>query len=180
MSIGPIPRHNCHAIGCITPVPPQMLPSMGRLFYAHAARVIFWLAVGLLLVGLYSGCTVDHAGLDLQPSPVLTRGASDAGVLSLPVIDSGISVAVDVQAPTAPDGGESGSTSTDGGTTSVMDGGIEVSPHDAVPPSECPISPTRSLTPCTATTAVCRYYDTGAPVLMSGCTAEGFLCVIHC
>ena len=154
---------------------------MLRLTFARVAFAVACLVTLVTWLSLLPGCSVDSQGLDQPQSAVLSRGAPDTGMTEVVTptdsVDAGNGdTGIGPVAP--PD-----ATPKIGQDTSVSDGGVDADiAHDSgpTPPSECPISGNRSLSPCTATTQLCRYYDTGAPVLMVGCTAEGRLCVKSC
>lgn len=157
------------------------------IFARAAFLLLSFVTIVLWLSFLLSGCSVDAAGLN-EPASILARGQVDTGVTEVVTptdsADAGVvtldadlrDTAVGPVAP--PDATPEIGQVPDGGTPNTPDVGNDTG--NTVPPSECPISATRSLSPCTATTQLCRYYDTGAPVLMSGCTAEGRLCVTSC
>jgi hypothetical protein len=154
---------------------------MARLMFARVAFALACLLLAVVWLSLLPGCSVDSQGLNEPRAAILSRGAPDTGVTEAVTpqdsVDAGysapdVTLAVPVDA-VAED--SIGTVSTDGGEDTDI-------AHDSgpPPPSECPISGNRSLSVCTATTQICRYYDTGAPILMTGCTAEGRLCVKVC
>lgn len=149
--------------------------------FARVAVTLLALVALVTWLSFLPGCSVDYQGLS-DPSPALARGVPDTGVTEVVTpkdsVDAGNGdTGVDpVARPDAtPEIGQDGSTDGGGIIKGTSDGSSEVPP-----PSECPISATRSLSQCDATTQLCRYYDTGAPILMTGCTAEGRLCVKSC
>lgn len=162
---------------------------MARLTFARLAW--FFLACVFLLawLAMLPGCTVDSDGLG---SALVRRGETDVlpdptVAIPEPSTDSGVSLIV-------PDAGDD--TGNVGGDTEVpTDGGMDLTPADAgafppladagnsMPPSECPLIESRSVSPCSAsaTVALCRYYYTpGMATLLEGCKAEGYLCVKVC
>jgi hypothetical protein len=156
-----------------------MMPD-AKWIFARAALLLLALVALVTWLSFLPGCSVDSQGLS-DPSPALARGVPDTGVTEVVTptssVDAGngdTGVGPVARPDATPEIGQA--RSTDGGAS---DAGFDSSDID-VPPSECPISATRSLSVCTATTQLCRYYDTGAPVLMTGCTAEGRLCVQTC
>lgn len=148
--------------------------------FARVAVTILALVALVTWLSFLPGCSVDYQGLS-EPIAPLARGAVDTSVTEVVTpqdsVDAG-ETSVDIAARSDAALGEIGQVTTDGGTPNTPDVGNDTG--NTVPPSECPISATRSLSLCDATTQLCRYYDTGAPVLMTGCTAEGRLCVKVC
>lgn len=151
--------------------------------FARAALLILSIVALITWLSFLAGCSVDSQGLS-EPIAPLARGAVDTGVTEVVIpnpSDAGTTSQPDVGASTMDDGGAAGADVSPHNIVDALSDGEPNPVADAGhSPSECPISATRSLSVCTATTQLCRYYDTGAPVLMTGCTAEGRLCVKSC
>ena len=143
--------------------------------FARAALLILSVVALVTWLSFLPGCSVDYQALS-EPIAPLARGAVDTGVTE--VVTPQDVAGIDANSSGAPD--VLGSTPTDGGGSDLVGTGILPDSEQLLPPSECPISATRSLSLCDATSQLCRYYDTGAPILMTGCTAEGRLCVKVC
>jgi hypothetical protein len=153
------------------------LPRTPAFPFARIADLV--LAAGWLvwLVAMLGGCSTDTSGLN---SDLTIRGrlAVDAGSDTLPVVGTGGPDAGPVVSPDATLE-ETGVSIPDGGRPNTPDVGNDTG--NPLPPSDCALDPTRSLTPCNATTALCRTYDTpGHAILQVNCLAEGYLCVAKC
>lgn len=151
-------------------------------FLSVRAADLFWALLWFLyLVVALTGCSMDRSGLssslrgrievDAEVSPDIGNGGTDAGPATTPDVASE----------------ETGGTvSTDGGSAAdVSPTQVGIVPLDGsadnLPPSACPFDPTRSLSPCNSSTALCRTYDTpGHAVYQENCTAEGYVCVVKC
>lgn len=161
----------------------QWRKTQRRVFpFARIADIIlaaFWLA---WLVAMMGGCSVNSDGLSADN----IRGRI--------AVDSQVATSTDAAnpsdaVPTNPDsGGMAGNSgsSPDGGMLNTPDvgGTLDAGASDTgnpMPPSACAFDPTRSLSPCNATQALCRTYDTpGHAVYQVDCVAEGYLCVAKC
>jgi|SRR5882762_7849787 len=151
---------------------------MALLTLARLAWLILAIVTMVVWLAALPGCSVDQSGLG---SPELARGLSD----SSPNDGTG---GVIVRTEVMPDAfweEAGGAINTDGGTI-ISDVGIQPSSDggqlDVVPPSECPLELTRSLSSCSGaqTQALCHTYINAVPALQVGCTAEGYLCVPKC
>jgi len=142
---------------------------MGLLTLARLAWLILAIVTLVVWLAALPGCSVDQNGLG---SPQLARGLSD----SSPNDGTGGVIVRTLSDASWEESG--GIVTTDGGTDQGLPEGREIS----VPPSECPLEPTRSISQCSgaATLALCHTYANGIPNLQVGCTAEGYLCVPKC
>lgn len=159
----------------------QRTKSRRGVVFSCARAVDLFLAVAWLiyLVLALGGCSMDTSGLSTSlrgeiavdggsdETDSLPSGQSDAGsgsvVQDADVSETAISVSPDTGSSDAFD--SLPANSVDSG----LDGGTQVS-------LACPIDPTRSLSPCDRTYALCRYGST----YITNCTAEGYLCVAKC
>ena len=127
----------------------------------------------LVLLLLFLGaCSLDRTGLDQTVPITQLRGSVDAG---RPVAeDSGSGGGPDTRViDTNPIPADTQLNSSDGGSETVPgDAGADT----RLSPSECPIDSARSLQWCDGIVQVCHY----GPAIMTGCIAEGHLCVAVC